>query len=274
MSTHFTRTAEPDTICAYHLRNKLVSLTIFKVFAAVLIFLVSMGTALYILRRKNALNQGETAGVGEAVASGIFLGAAFFHMLPDSIRTFTQLYPHIHFPVPELICVGAFLLLLFLERISLSHKEHSTASHVPIVLAFTLIIHALSEGAALGLETAYAETSMLFIAILAHKGSVSFGLCILLIRYAVPYRQMLFILFVFSIMTPLGIFFGELISSSDNNQLLGAAFSSFAAGTFLYISTLHHVHFHNHSHDDSQGLFEFFCLALGVVIMAVIAIWA
>lgn len=248
-------------------------LALFKALAALLIFLTSIGISLYILRRNNALNHGEQVGVWEALASGIFLGAAFFHMLPDSIREFNHLYANVHYPVPELICVGGFLLMLFLERISLIRTSDPAVNYVPFVLALTLIIHALSEGAALGLESAYAETSMLFLAILAHKGSESFALCILLMRYAVPHRKMLATLLLFAAMTPLGIFLGEIVTSSDNNQLLASLFTAFAAGTFLYISTLHHVHFHKHSHEDSQGFFEFLCLVLGVVMMGIIAVW-
>ena len=249
-----------------------MQLSIYKAGAALLIFLTSMVICLYILRRNNGLNQGEKVGIWEALASGIFLGAAFFHMLPDAIRSFSQVYPGVTYPVPELVCVGGFLLLLFLERISLVNHHANSKNYVPYILALTLIIHALSEGAALGLETAYAETAMLFIAILAHKGSESFGLCILLLRYALPYRHIVITLIFFSVMTPLGIFLGEIVSSSGGSELMAALFTAFAAGTFLYISTLHHVHFHQHG-DEAQGMLEFGCLTGGVVIMGLIAVW-
>lgn len=249
-----------------------MSLSAYKAAAALLIFLTTMVISLYILRRKNALNQGEQVGIWEAVASGIFLGAAFFHMLPDSIRMFSHLYGGITYPVPELVCVGGFLLLLFLERISLTNHHARSKNYIPYILALTLIIHALSEGAALGLETAYAETAMLFIAIIAHKGSESFGLCILLLRYALPIRHIIITLSFFAVMTPLGIFLGEIVNSSGGSQLLASLFTAFAAGTFLYISTLHHVHFHRHG-DEARGMIEFACLTAGVIMMGLIAVW-
>jgi zinc transporter 1/2/3 len=253
-------------------RNPVVTLSAYKAAAALLIFLTSVVISLYLLKRKNALNRGEQAGVWEALASGIFLGAAFFHMLPDAIRTFSHLYPTITYPVPELVCVSGFLLLLLLERVSLTNHHARAKNYIPYILALTLIIHALSEGAALGLETAYAETVMLFIAILAHKGSESFGLCILLLRYALPYRHIVITLIFFAVMTPLGIFLGEAINSSGGSELMASLFTAFAAGTFLYISTLHHVHFHQHG-DEAQGMLEFGCLTTGVIIMGVIAFW-
>ena len=249
-----------------------MNLPLYKTAAALLIFLASMVTSLYFLQRKHAAKHSETASVWEALASGIFLGAAFFHMLPDSIRNFAALHPDITYPVPELVCVGGFLLLLFLERISLTNEHARAKNYIPYILALTLAIHALSEGAALGLETAYAETVMLFIAILAHKGSESFGLCMLLLRHALPYRQIMLILVLFSVMTPLGIILGAVINSSEGSRQLAALFNAFAAGTFLYISTLHHVHFHHHG-DEAQGMLEFACLAAGAMMMGVIAIW-
>lgn len=249
-----------------------MTLSAYKAAAALLIFLTSMVISIYLVKRKNGMNHGETAGIWEALASGIFLGAAFFHMLPDSIRSFSHLYSNVTYPVPELVCVGGFLLLLFLERLSLTNEHARSKNYIPYILALTLIIHALSEGAALGLETAYAETAMLFIAILAHKGSESFGLCILLLRYALPYRHIMITLTFFAVMTPLGIFLGEAINSSGGSELMATLFTAFAAGTFLYISTLHHVHFHQHG-DESQGMLEFGCLTAGVVMMGLIAVW-
>ncbi len=249
-----------------------MTLSAYKAIAAICIFLTSVVISLYLLKRKNALNQGETAGMWEALASGIFLGAAFFHMLPDAIRSYAQVYPGATYPVPELVCVGGFLLLLFLERLSLTNHHARSKNYIPYILALALIIHALSEGAALGLESAYAETAMLFIAILAHKGSESFGLCILLLRYALPMRHVLFTLIFFAVMTPLGIFLGEAITSSGGSELVASLFTAFAAGTFLYISTLHHVHFHQHG-DETQGMLEFACLTGGTIIMGLIALW-
>lgn len=249
-----------------------MTLSTYKLVAALLIFLTSIFVSLYLLRRKQALSQGENASMWEALASGIFLGAAFLHMLPDAIRSFSHLYPDVSYPLPELVCVGGFLLLLFLERISLTNPQARNTRAIPYILVVTLVIHALSEGAALGLETAYAETAMLFIAILAHKGSECFGLCLLLLRYALPHRHIMLTLIFFALMTPIGIFVGDNLQASDSSQTVAALFTAFAAGTFLYISTLHHVHFHQHS-NDRRGMLEFSCLAIGVIVMAMIAAW-
>lgn len=250
-----------------------MTLVVYKIIAAIIIFAISIAAALYPLRQNRAHVHYESLHFGEALASGIFLGAAFFHMLPDAIKIFNHLYGYIAYPIPEVICIAGFLTLLLLERISLSTPAKNT---IPYLLSLTLIIHALTEGAALGIGSTMSETLMLFIAILAHKGSESFALCMTLLRHQLPTKRIIFIIILFALMTPLGIGFGTVVnifSYAPNGELIAAIFNAFAAGTFLYISTLHHIHFHQHR-QDQQGLLEFASLVLGVVTMGVIALWA
>ena len=261
----------------------MAELTQYKLIAAVLIFAVSLITILYPLKKKKPIHATERAEIGEALASGIFLGAAFFHMLPDAVHAFAHHYPNQPFPIAEGICVGGFLFLLFLERISFvkAEQNHSPdAAHghthaIPYIIAFTLIIHSLIEGMALGIGNTFSQAFMIFIAILAHKGSESYALCTLLMQHQLAFRRLLGILLFFALMTPLGILLGTLMNAlpfTTDNDLPAAIFNAFAAGSFLYISTLHHVHFHHHARG-VQSMIEFFSLTLGTVLMGIIAIW-
>lgn len=255
-----------------------MTLQYYKMLAAFFIFLITVvgASALYPLMKKHtARKHVESLELGEALASGIFLGAAFFHMLPDAIRVFHESYSSYHYPVPEVICIAGFLFMLFLERLSLTFSGIQTKHSIPYILSLILIIHALIEGVALGIRPNLSETIMLFIAIIAHKGSESFALCIMLVKHHLPAKKILGILVFFALMTPLGIFLGNGINELallGNAEWLEAGFNAFAAGTFLYFSTLHHTHFHEHT-DDSQGLLEYASLVAGVSAMAVIAIW-
>lgn len=250
-----------------------MTLIYYKIIAALVIFLISLIFAVYPLKRNLALKHTESFELGEALASGIFLGAAFFHMLPDAIKLFNNL--HIDYPVPEMICVFGFLFLLLLERLSLNRTQTSSAPSIPYILTLILIVHALTEGAALGIGNTFSETLMLLIAIAAHKGSESFALCVLLLKHQLSFTKIVDMIVFFSLMTPLGIVLGTLVthSTTDNHELIAGIFNAFAAGTFLYISTLHHIHFHQHNRD-TQGLMEFSCLVLGVLTMGIIALWA
>jgi zinc transporter ZupT len=251
-----------------------VTLNLYKAFAAVLIFLTAIAIA-YLLKKKSGLKAAESIEWGDALASGIFLGAAFFHMLPDATQTFRHVYPNQTFPLSEAICVAGFLLLLMLERLSLIYSSIPSKNTVPIILGLILIIHAVTEGVALGIGSTFPETLMLFIAILAHKGSESFAFCITLLKQQIPFRKIFFIIVFFALMTPLGIGIGAMVnefSFARHGEIMAATFNAFAAGTFLYISTLHHIHFHQHTHD-TQGLLEFISLVFGATIMGVIALW-
>ena len=252
-----------------------MTLISYKAGAALLIFFVSLATAIYPLKKRKDGLQSEKFALSEAIASGIFLGAAFFHMLPDAIKTFHAAYGNTVYPIPELICILGFLFFLFLERLSLISTSLHSKQTLPLLLTLTLMIHGIIEGMALGISITLSETLLILIAIMAHKGSESFALCIALLRYQLPVRQIAIIIALFALMTPIGISIGAVInemSTTHNDVLLAALVNAFAAGTFLYISTLHHIHFHKHA-NEKQGLIEFSCLVLGVATMAVIALW-
>lgn len=250
-----------------------MSLFTYKIIASVLIFLVSIAI-LYPLNKKHIFKHAESIELGEAFASGIFLGAAFFHMLPDAIRVFNEVYGNLLYPIPEVICMGGFLLFLFLERLSLANLFPSKNS-IPYIVAVILIIHAFVEGAALGIGATFSEIIMLFVAIIAHKGSESFALCIILLKNNISFKRIIFIITFFATMTPLGILFGtgiNLLSLATNSEVITASFNAFAAGTFLYISTLHHIQFHQHV-KEKQGLDGFAFLAIGLIAMGLLALW-
>lgn len=250
---------------------------IYSILAILAIFLVSIATAIYPLKKlkiKHEIDHAESFELGEALASGIFLGVAFFHMLPAAINTFQHLFVDIHYPIAEAICLGGFSILLFLERLSLSRGTFQSPNIVPYMLAFILIIHSLTEGAALGISGTGSEAIMLFIAIIAHKSSDSFVLCMILMRYHFPFWRIMTIITIFSLMTPLGVGLGiffNLYHPVLGGQLAEAIFEAFAAGTFLYIATLHHLRFHQRI-EEAQSLLEFSCLMMGLVIMGMVAL--
>jgi solute carrier family 39 (zinc transporter), member 1/2/3 len=251
-----------------------VNLICYKIAAALIIFLISVVTVIYPLKTKGKIEHAETFELGEALASGIFLGVAFFHMLPNAIAVFQRLYPQLSYPLPEAICAAGFLLLLFLERLALVNTA-PTKQAIPAILTTILIIHSLIEGAALGVGNTFAEALLIFIAIIAHKSSASFALCVTLMRYQFSYLSITIVIVIFSLMTPLGIGLGtgmNVLSQHMGGEVAEAVFNAFAAGTFLYISALHHVRFHQRERN-KQGLLEFACLALGLASMGMIAFW-
>ncbi len=136
-------------------------------------------------------------------------------------------------------------------------------------------MHALVEGTALGINTPIANTAIIFVAIIVHKGSESFALATNLGRSHLPMMRALSIFFLWAIMSPLGVVFGSLLANNlqtHNGQVAAAIFNSFAAGTFLYIATLHKATHVGASGKDNY-LQEVLLLMTGLTLMAVVEIW-
>src|SRR3989338_6375401 len=152
-----------------------------KILAAIAILLIALLAALLPLRF--ARSHRRILTIGDAFASGVFLSAALFHMLPAAEAGFRATLPAISFPYANLLCAIAFVIILFLERgVGHFHHTHDAASDsarmpvTPYVLVLVLSIHALIEGIALGINATVTSALIIFSAIVAHKGSESFAL--------------------------------------------------------------------------------------------------
>lgn len=245
-----------------------------KFVAALFIFLTSLAIVVYPLKAKRDLHA-ESFELGEAFASGIFLGVAFFHMLPHSIDLFQQIDINNHYPIAEVICIVSFLFFIFLERLPFVMSNFKSQMSIPYIMTIILVIHSLTEGAVLGIENKYSEAFILFIAIITHKAADSFALCVTLMRYQLPLSRIVGFIILFSLMTPLGIGLGTIMTGLSNAQLMDqiiAVFNAFAAGSFLYIATLHHLRFHPRE-EGVQVMREYGFLVLGTILMAIIARW-
>jgi solute carrier family 39 (zinc transporter), member 1/2/3 len=104
------------------------------------------------------------------------------------------------------------------------------------VLLIALSTHALFEGIALGLTKDLAPSLNIILALCIHKTAASMSLGISISKNFTEddIRKGLTLLLTFALATPIGIALGLLLA--DTNEMIEIVFSSFAAGTFIYIA--------------------------------------
>ena len=258
-----------------------LGLLLTKAAAIVLIFFCALGSGLYARARTQ-----EPGYIpwGEATTSGIFLGVALFHMLPEAEKAFH----HAHYPYAHLLCALGLVLLLGLKKGSAywqqqyDHTYHKgldqaapppTPCNACYLLMFILSIHSLIAGAALGIHHHISKALIVLIAIMAHKGLESFALVTYMQQHQANLRTRTRFLWVFSIMTPLGIAAASGVSiflhQTHSNLLWSASLNALAAGTFLYLglSSLYQTRKHLHP---AHALLA---LITGFSAMALLAVW-
>lgn len=193
--------------------------------------------------------------IGETLATGVFLGAALLHMLPEANELFTQL--DYGYPYAFLITGAVFLFFLWFEHLggilyaaeqtcskdSHPHAQQKKSSNHPafaILACFMLSIHSLILGTALGINHNTSIVIMLFLAIITHKWAESFAIAVQLNKSSLSLRWSSILFLIFVSMTPLGIWIGWYFQQGiDNISIINPILIAASAGTFLYLGTLH-----------------------------------
>lgn len=194
-------------------------------------------------------------------------------MLPEASSNFYQ--AGYEYPWSFLLASVVFLFLLGLEHFNslLRRNSQSSAKSIALLTAIMLCIHSFLEGAAVGVAVDLTTTGIIFVAIITHKGAASFALAVQLNRSELSLINSSFVFLLFVLMTPLGIFSGySVLSQATNTALLVPIFNSLAAGTFLYLGTLHGLE-RAPLIKNCCNLREFGFMVLGFIIMAVVGIW-
>lgn len=178
--------------------------------------------------------------IGETLATGVFLGAALLHMLPESEHLFQDL--GYHYPFAFIIAGLVFLFFLWFEHLGKEIYQHHDKTHPAFaILAWAMLsIHSLMLGAALGLSNTRSVAIMLFLAIITHKWAESFAIAVQLNKSSLSKRNAFLFFLSFSLMTPVGIFIGWYFSIDVKTySIIDPILISASAGTFLYLGTLH-----------------------------------
>lgn len=233
---------------------------------------------------------GRLLGWGNALAAGVFLGAAFVHMLPDASEAWQSL--GFDYPMGSLLAAAGFVLMLLFEHVLLPDSAHEVV-HAPsnerfahlheseskAFTAYAVLIalsaHSFMAGLALGAEPELAGALVIFLAIIAHKSIGGFALGVSLVRNRMPPRRAWSLLALFAVATPLGILVGAGVGEAlDGSTRIAseATFVALAAGSFAYVATLDIL---RDEFLEPGGRFsKWLMVALGAGLMGLLARWA
>lgn len=218
----------------------MISVFILKLLLALAIFIVTWLAGWYPFRHKKKYSTHFELPVGETLATGVFLGAALMHMLPEAHQSFYNL--GYEYPFSYALVGLVFLIFLWLEHLGQEiYENRDVSSPAFAVLAIVMMsVHSLILGTALGLTQYNSLIIMLFLAIMAHKWAESFAISVQLNKSSLSLGRSQLLFLIFSLMTPLGILIGGVSGQNHHtDSLFDAILLSISAGTFLYLGTLH-----------------------------------
>lgn len=256
----------------------ITDLLTFNLVSSILIFMIAIAGGIWPFYLKTRPNQCHHCGevesfpAAEAFATGIFLAAGLLHMLPDAAEVFRG--AHISYPVPFLIAGTVFLSFLLIEHTTVFLNKHAASTRtLALITLLMLSLHSFFEGTAVGTTMGrsggeFAAAFAIVIAIIAHKAAAGFALSTKLNKNKTHLFNIIGF-FIFAVMTPVGIFVGGTLGQ---NPLLTPVFNSLAAGTFLYMGTLHGLG-RSTLIKNCCNMKEFFFMLIGFTIMAIVAIW-
>lgn len=135
-----------------------------------------------------------------------------------------------------LFVLAGFLLQVLLESFSqgIEHGHLHTNKTIPFSVLISLCLHALLEGVPLSEHLHNHAHSSLLTAIVLHKLPVSIVLMIFFLQSNMSKKRAYILLLSFALMSPLGVFAGNLFDGIVNYQ---KEITAIVVGIFLHIST-------------------------------------
>lgn len=218
----------------------MLSASYLKLFFALSIFFISLAAGWYPFKKRRQGEHHHDLPIGETLATGVFLGAAFMHLLPESNALFVE--AGFHYPLAFIITGGVFLFFLWFEHVGQELYRHRDDKHPYFALTAWLMlsIHSIMIGTALGFSQHQSLMIMLFLAVITHKWAESFAIAIQLNKTSLSHRNCFLLFILFCLMTPLGMLFGSYSHVSvEQHSLFAPILMAASAGTFLYLGTLH-----------------------------------
>ena len=162
--------------------------------------------------------------------SGAYLLAvSVLHLIPE-------LFHENHSENIGLFILGGFLIQILLEYFSqgIEHGHFHKSNVIPFSVLISLSLHALLEGVPLGGHLHHKAHNALLTGIVLHKLPVAIVLMTFFLQSNMKKSKAYFLLFLFAIMAPLGVFIGSIFAdlAKFHNEIMAVVI-----GIFLHIST-------------------------------------
>lgn len=165
-------------------------------------------------------------------ASGVLLGTAFLHMLPEAARTIGG--------STGFAILGGFMLLLLVEKFVMVHPCEEMGCdfhHLGLTAYIGISLHSLIDGLALGAAFTDPRLSVIvFLAMVIHKLPCAFSLGSLLMMGHYSRTRIITLILIYAMMTPIGTVLTWALARNLPQSMVGWALG-FSAGTFLFIAT-------------------------------------
>ena len=182
-------------------------------------------------------------GLANSFASGIFLMLAFGHMIPHSIHTLQSIQRDTN--ITFYAVLAGYLLVFFIEKVAFANQHMDTlpteghssshdSSKSAIVLLLAMSIHSLMETAALGLAPDAKSAALMAMSIGLHQPAESLALLVAFLKTGMPKTAIIRWLGLFSLVGPLGVSLGIMISKIAT-PFAEAVIVALTAGTFIFV---------------------------------------
>lgn len=158
-----------------------------------------------------------------------------------------------------------------------SHNHHHH-SHIPaingddlivsslrgLLIVMALSVHELFEGLAVGLEQTTANVWYMFVSVSAHKVVIAFCIGVELMVHQTKNWLVIIYIFVYAIVSPLGIAIGIWLSNADDSDAISVAsviLQGLASGTLLYVIFFEILSKHK------DGIVQYLAVVVGFFLM-------
>ncbi len=238
------------------------ALVLLLIYSVAIVAAAIVGGALPLVGRWNSTQ----LHLFTAFSAGVFIGAAFLHMIPDAIGSMSVT------SALGLVLVGFVVVLLAERVIFYGHREEcqEECEHKHLLTGFSafvgLVVHSIIAGVGLGVAVLIEPELgvIVFLAIMAHESVELFSLSTVFRLAGFERKKTLAYVGALSLMKPLGAWAAVLAIDRMSGIELGVPLA-LAAGTFLYVGMYDLLP--ESFHEEKKRFSGFLAVMLGIAVM-------